>query len=207
MKQFDGDLDKYDKDFQSMKNQINITEEEVNKSLFHINTKIESKLLNRKKSPQKWKYYIALASSFLILTILSIPLLSNVADISLFEDTMTAKEMVEKHYEAYNNKDFETYYDMMSKRLMEKFEADYVYNYPSVRYRLIKSWERSWRPVEVIKIEEQSGGTEKGTNVSATVHYPGWGTSPESTVIMTYKLIKENGEWKFDGILSDKQIE
>ncbi|MET3696616.1 hypothetical protein SAMN05877753_103139 [Bacillus oleivorans] len=209
MKRFNAEMNEYDQDFKSMKNQINMTEEEQHYILHQINTKIEGRLLNTKKSPDKWKYYIALAATFLVLIIVSVPFLSNVLEegTGLFEHNTTAEEMVEKHYEAYNNKDFDTYYDMMSKRLMEQFEESYIYDYPSVRYRLIKSWERNWRPVEVIKIEEQSGGTEKGTIVAATVHYPKWGTSPESTIIMTYKLIKENGEWKFDEVISDEKIQ
>ncbi|HWO77825.1 MAG TPA: nuclear transport factor 2 family protein [Bacillus sp. (in: firmicutes)] len=209
MKPFNPEINVYDQDFKSMKNQINMTEEEQYDILHQINTKIDGRLLNTKKSPDKWKSYIALASAFLVLIILSVPFLGNVLEegTGLFEDHMTAEEMVEKHYEAYNNKDFDAYYDMMSKRLKEHFEANYVYNYPSVRERLIKSWERTWRPVEVIKIEEQSGGTEKGTIVAATVHYPAWGTEPESTRIMTYKLVKENGEWKFDELISDEKIQ
>jgi len=132
-------------------------------------------------------------------------------------ENISAKEQVEMYYDVYNEKDFESYYNMLSEREKEKIEEIKIYSDSSEisqidsekrdKEEILKIFEQAWRSLKVIEIEEQSGGTEKGTIVSATIHYPASGTNPEATAIETFKLIKENGEWKFDDFLSKEFIE
>ncbi|GAA0343848.1 hypothetical protein GCM10008967_37870 [Bacillus carboniphilus] len=211
MKQFDSD--QYDEGLKSLDNGVNLSEEEQNKMIDQINTKIGDVSPKMRQSPKKWRYYLAFASAFLVITILSLPQLSHM----LGESTeTTVEEMVERHYEAYNNKDFETFFDMLSTREQEKMLVSKTYSDSSKKElietirrdkeEIIKMWEKSWRPVEVIKVEEQSGATEESTTVAATLHYPARGTSPEATILMTFKVVKENGEWKFDEVLSSEPV-
>ncbi|MEH7884983.1 hypothetical protein V7654_11760 [Bacillus sp. JJ1609] len=115
---------------------------------------------------------------------------------------MTAKEAIEKNYEHYNNKNFAAYFDMQSERLQEEM----IKTSKMSREDLILGWKKSWIPAEVIKIESESGGTDEGTIVTATVHYPSTLLSPETTTQTTYELIKENGEWKVDEVVKTEQL-
>lgn len=117
-------------------------------------------------------------------------------------NSMTAKEAIEKNYEHYNNKDFAAYFDMQSERLQEEM----IQTTKMSKEDLIFAWKKSWIPAEVNKIETESGGTDKGTIVTATVHYPSTLLSPETTSKTTYELIKENGEWKVDEVVKTEQL-
>jgi len=117
-------------------------------------------------------------------------------------NSMTAKEAIEKNYEHYNNKNFAVYFDMQSERLQEEM----IKTTKMSREDLILGWKKSWIPAEVIKIETESGGTEEGTIVTATVHYPSTLLSPETTTKTTFEMIKENGEWKVDEVVKTEQL-
>ncbi|GIN87410.1 hypothetical protein J6TS2_37960 [Heyndrickxia sporothermodurans] len=202
MKQYEEIGDKYDKDFKSMNNKINITQEEQKNVLEKIINKIEKELPIRRHFYFQKKYLIALTAASLIFIIFSFSLLNNVfhdrKESNHLVKSMTAKQIVEKHYETYNNKDFDTYYDFQSKRLkeIEKEKAGMT------REEFINSYKQNWRPVKVLSIEEKSGGTEKSTTVSAKIYFPATINSYEFKQIQKFKLIKEEGEWKFDEVIS-----
>ncbi|WP_102274922.1 nuclear transport factor 2 family protein [Cytobacillus massiliigabonensis] len=212
MKQIDSD--KYDQGLKSLGNRINITQEEQNQMIDKINTKIENDWQTKRRTPINWSYYFVLIATLLVISILTLPVLNNVPGESM---EITAKERVEKFFEAYTTKDFDAYYDMLSTLEKEKLEKVEIYSDSSEnnkvtslkrdREEIITVFEKAWKPVEVIKIEEKSGGTEQGTIVSATLHYPARGSDPEHTIIETYKLIKENGEWKIAKFISKEIIE
>lgn len=117
-------------------------------------------------------------------------------------NSMTAKETIEKNYEYYNNKNFAAYFDMQSERLQDEMTQTTKMS----REDFILEWKKSWIPAEVMKVEEESGGTDEGTIVTSTAHYPSTLHSPETTTKTTYKLIKENGEWKVDEVVNTEQL-
>jgi hypothetical protein len=203
MKQYEKEeVNVYDREFKSMNNKINITQEEQKYVLEQINSRMDRKLPIRKHSPFQWSYIIVLTAASLLFILLSLPLLINVIQDRTGNNqlvkSMTAKQIVEKHYEAYNNKDFDTYYDLQSKRLkeMQKELAGMT------REEFIQSYKQNWQSVKVLRIGEKSGGTEKGTIVSAKIHIPASINYPAFTEVQTFKLIKEDGEWKFDKVIS-----
>jgi hypothetical protein len=116
-------------------------------------------------------------------------------------ENITATEQVEMYYEVYNEKDFETFYDMLSEKEQEELEAN------NEREDILKNFEKAWRAVEVVKIEEQDEGTEQGTIVAATVYHPPHGSDSEITFIETFKLIKVNDDWKFDDYISREIVD
>ncbi|MBE4909799.1 hypothetical protein IMZ08_17330 [Bacillus luteolus] len=116
-------------------------------------------------------------------------------------EDITATEQLERYYEVYNNKDFEAFYDMLSEKEQEELEAN------NKRQDILKGFEKAWRVIEVIKIEEQDGGTKNGTIVAATVSHPPHGSEPKITFIETFKLIKVTDEWKFDDYISKEIVD
>lgn len=195
MKQFDSDM--YDEGLKSLGNGVNLSQEEHNKLVYQINTKMGDDSPKMRQSPNKWRYYLALVSVFLVVTILSLPQLSNMMGES---NENTVKDTVERYYEVYNNKDFETFYSMLSENEQEELEAN------NERERILKGFEKAWRASEIVRIEEQDGGTENGTIVAVTVYLPPHGSDPEITFIETFKLIKVNDEWKFDDYISREVV-
>ncbi len=126
---------------------------------------------------------------------------------------ITAKEQVEMYYEAYNKKDFNAFYDMLSDKEKKIFEESTYSDSNGTevtvykdREEILKGFEKNWRAFDVIEIDEQNGRTDDGTIVAATIYYPPYGSDSEITFIETFKLIKVNDEWKFDDYLGKEIV-
>jgi hypothetical protein len=203
MKPYDTEVSEFDKDFTSIKNKINLSGVEQQEILFQINTKLNKKK-NWKRILISWKPLMALAAALFVITVLSFPSIQERTGISLFNKPMTAEEVVEAYYQAYNNKDYETYHSFGSNRVEKEFEEIKMKQELSDE-DLHRSWLKSWVPAEVIQIKDH-GGTSKKTTVVAIIHYPSTLLSPEATKIVTYELIKEDREWKIDKVINNKGI-
>lgn len=117
-------------------------------------------------------------------------------------DSLSAKEAMEQNFEYYNNKDFKAYYEMQSTKLMEET----IKLTKMSREDFIHEWEKSWIPVEVIKLEEEKSETENNAIITATVHYPSTLLNPEKTTKSKYRLVKEKEEWKIDEVISTEEV-
>lgn len=117
-------------------------------------------------------------------------------------DSLSAKEAMEQNFEYYNNKNFKAYYEMQSTKLMEET----IKHSKMSREDFIHEWKKSWVPAVVIKLEEERSGTENETIISATVRHPSTLLSPEKTTKTKYKLVKEEGDWKIDEVISTEEV-
>ncbi|WP_409271830.1 nuclear transport factor 2 family protein [Neobacillus sp. SCS-31] len=202
MKQYSGEVNEFDREFKSMNKKISLTKVEQNHVFEQVNARMGDGLRKQKNPLIPWKFMIAASGAALLFIILVMPgLLSGVLINS--GKAMTAIQAVEKHYEAYNNRDYDAYYDLQSKRLMETQEKQTG----MTREEFIKSWKGANFPtVEVKKIQELNTETEEGTIVSATVYVPISTRGAAYTEVTTFKVIKEDGEWKIDEVVSVNRI-
>jgi hypothetical protein len=198
MKPFETDANKYDKDFTSINSKLSLSAEEQKDILFQIQSKLDNKKTWR-KSVFSLRPYMALAAAFLVIMVLAFPTIQARTGLSLFDKSMTPEDVVEAYYAAYNDKDYKTYHSFGSNRMEEEFEKMKT-EQELTDEALQKSWLRTWVPAEVIQIKDH-GGTSKKTTVVAIVHYPSTLLSPEATNMITYELVKEDGDWKIDEII------
>jgi hypothetical protein len=201
-KNYIADVNEFDQNFKDMKGKINLTENEQKDIVNQINLRMEKP--SKKNGFSTWKPYMALATAFLLVIVFAAPILSD--GLSLFSKNSSAVETVEKFYEAYNNKDYETHKSFWSNRSKKEYEEKVKsIDSPASPEEMMRTWKRQWVPVEVMQIKDY-GGTNKRTTVMALLHYNSTLLSREATIKVTYELIKEEGEWKIDKTVSHEEI-
>lgn len=202
MRSYNEEVNVYDKEFKSMGNMINLTQEEQKYVLEQVNKRINRKSPINKLFSFRWSYVIAVTAASLFFLLLALPQISNVVHNSLgsnqIEKNKTPIQTVQKYYESLNQKNFEAHYNLQSKRLEETQSQQTGMTKEDFK----NAWKQGLVPAKVLSITVKKGGTEKGTIVSAKVQYPLTINSPAYTQVETFKLIKEDGEWKIDEVLS-----
>lgn len=201
MKSYNEEVNVYDKEFRSMDNMINLTQEEQKYVLEQINNRINRKIPINKLFSFRWSYVIAVTAASLFFLLLALPQIGNLGS-NQIEKNKTPTQTVQTYYESIKQKDFETHYNLQSKRLEETQRQQTGMTKADFK----NAWKHGLVPAKVLSITVKNGGTEKGTIVSAIVQYPLTINSPAYTQVETFKLIKEDGVWKIDEVLSYERI-
>lgn len=199
------EVNEFDHDFKSLKKKASLTAEERSSILGQIQEKLDDTPPFRKNYFLAWKSITAYAGLVLIVMLLIPGLFNGLLSYegSRSGKALTAEQAVEQYYQFLNSKEFEAFYDLQSKNL-KKTMAEQT---GMTKEEFLKGWKSTNDPpVKINKIEKVKVEGRSGTFVAGTVDIPLTTRGPAYSQVTTFKVVKENDEWKIDEVLSSERV-